>query len=366
MLRWGILGTSFISDVVAKAILASDASHIQAVFGRDEQRLSAFADRYGIASRHTSLEALLADPAVDAVYVGLPSHKHAEAVILAARAGKRAILSEKSLATTMTDARAMMDAVRAAAAAAAANDVFFFLEGLMYLTHPVMEMLVAVLAEGRLGRIRSVSGHYAANIAAKANPRGRGTIYNLGCYPVSLLHLVLETCFARNGSGGGDGGDGDGGAQAWNGRRTVLGHGTLATSDDGVTFARDAALTVRFEDVDVLATLQSSDSFGNDFAFAIQGDRASLTFETNPWLPPAGDSVFRIKTYKSGAVETVTVPSSMDAFGHQIKKVEAYVASGVREPARPSPTWANSLEIMELLTEWEEDIFKRHGKEIQE
>ncbi|EJP70179.1 oxidoreductase domain-containing protein [Beauveria bassiana ARSEF 2860] len=361
MLRWGILGTSFISDVVAKAILASDASHIQAVFGRDEQRLSAFADRYGIASRYTSLEALLADPAVDAVYVGLPSHKHAEAVILAARAGgKRAILSEKSLATTMTDARAMMDAVRAAAAAAADHDAFFFLEGLMYLTHPIMEMLVAVLAEGRLGRIRSVSGHYAANIAAKANPRGRGTIYNLGCYPVSLLHLVLETCFARNG-----GGDGDGGAQAWNGRRTVLGHGTLATSDDGVTFARDAALTVRFEDVDVLATLQSSDSFGNDFAFAIQGDRASLTFETNPWLPPAGDSVFRIKTYKSGAVETVTVPSSMDAFGHQIKKVEAYVASGVREPARPSPTWANSLEIMELLTEWEEDIFKRHGKEIQ-
>ncbi|KAM3562037.1 hypothetical protein MY1884_002033 [Beauveria asiatica] len=353
MLRWGILGTSFISDVVAKAVLASDASHIQAVFGRDEQRLSAFADRYGIASRYASVEALLADPAVDAVYVGLPSHKHAEAVILAARAGKRAILSEKSLATTMTDARAMMDAVRAAAAA---GDVFF-LEGLMYLTHPVMETLVAVLADGRLGRIRSVSGHYAADIAARANPRGRGTIYNLGCYPVSLLHLVLETCF---------GGGGGGGAQAWNGRRTVLGHGTLATSDDGVTFARDAALTVRFEDAGVLATLQSSDSFGNDFAFAIQGDRASLTFETNPWLPPApGDSIFRIKTYKGGAVETVTVPSSMDAFGHQIKKVEAYVASGAREPARPSPTWANSLEIMELLTEWEADILKRHGKEIQ-
>ncbi|KAM3511961.1 hypothetical protein MY11210_004361 [Beauveria gryllotalpidicola] len=342
MLRWGILGTSFISDVVAKAILASDASHIQAVFGRDEQRLSAFANRYGIASRYTSLEGLLADPAVDAVYVGLPSHKHAEAVILAARAGKKAILSEKSLATTMTDARAMMDAVRA-------GNVFF-LEGLMYLTHPVMETLVAVLAEGRLGRVRSVSGHYAANIVARANPRGRGTIYNLGCYPVSLLHLVLETCF---------------GGAAWSGRRTVLGHGTLATSDDGVTFARDAALTVRFEDAGVLATLQSSDAFGNDFAFAIQGDRASLTFETNPWLPPAGDSVFRIKTYKGGVVETVTVPSSMDAFGHQIKKVEAYVESGVTEPARPSPTWANSLEIMELLTEWEEDIFKRHRKEIQ-
>ncbi|TQV99583.1 hypothetical protein V2A60_005051 [Cordyceps javanica] len=348
MLRWGILGTSFISDVVAKAIVASHGSHIQAVFGRDAGRLSAFADRYGIASRYTSLEALLADGAVDVVYVGLPSHKHAEAVTLAVRAGKKAILSEKSLATTAADARAMTDAVRAA------GDVFF-LEGLMYLTHPVMETLGAVLADGRLGRLRGVSAYYAADIAAKANPRGRGTIYNLGCYPVSLLHFVLEAA-----CGGGDA------AAAWNGRRTVLGHGTLATSDDGsVTFARDAALTVRFEDAGVLATIQSSDSFGNDFAFTIQGDRASLTFVTNPWLPPAGDSVFRIKTYKGGAVETVTVPSKMDAFGHQVKKVEDYVASGVREPARPSPTWANSVEIMDLLTEWEADIFARHGQKVQ-
>lgn len=343
MLRWGILGTSFISDVVAKAIVASNGSHIQAVFGRDEQRLSAFADRYGIASRYTSLEALLADGAVDVIYVGLPSHKHAEAVMLAAKAGKKAILSEKSLATTMDDARAMMAAVRGA------GDVFF-LEGLMYLTHPLMETLAAVLAEGRLGAIRGVSGYYAANIAAKANPRGRGTIYNLGCYPISLLHFVLETAC---------------GSSVWNGKRSVLGHGTLATSDDGVTYARDAALTVRFEDAGVLATIQSSDSFGNDFAFTIQGDKASLTFVTNPWLPVAGDNVFTIKTYKGGAVETITVASKMDAFGHQVKKVEDCVSSGTKEPARPSPSWDNSVEIMGLLTEWEEDIFKRHGQKVQ-
>lgn len=343
MLRWGILGTSFISDVVAKAIVSSNASHIQAVFGRDENRLAAFADRYGIASRHTSLEAFLADAAVDVVYVGLPSHKHAEAVMLATKAGKKAILSEKSLATTMPDAVAMTDAVRAA------GDVFF-LEGLMYLTHPVMETLAAVIADGRLGNIRGVSGYYAANIAAKANPRGRGTIYNLGCYPVSLMHFVLETAYGKG---------------ACDGKRSILGHGTLATSDDGVTFARDAALTARFEELGVLATIQSSDSFGNDFSFTIQGDKASLTFVTNPWLPVAGDNVFQIKTYKGGATENITVSSKMDAFGYQIKKVEDYVASGIKEPARPSPSWANSVEIMSLLTEWEEDIFQRHGEKIQ-
>ncbi|OAA67445.1 oxidoreductase [Cordyceps fumosorosea ARSEF 2679] len=344
-LRWGILGTSFISDVVARAVAASPGSRIQAVFGRDPSRLAAFAARHSVPTQHASVAALLADPSVDVIYVGLPSHAHASAVALAVRAGKKAVLSEKALATTLADARAMT------ASARAAGDVFL-LEGLMYLSHPVMDALVTVLAEGRLGRVRAVSGYYAADIAAKANPRGRGTIYNLGCYPVSLLHLVLESAF--------------GGPAAWTGRRTVLGHGALATSEDGVTYARDAALTVSFHEVGVLATIQSSDSFGNDFGFTIQGDRASLTFVTNPWLPPTGDSVFRIKTYKGGAVETVTVSGGgMDAFGHQVKRVEDCVAAGLTEAPRPSPSWDNSVEIMGLLTEWEEDIFARHGEKIQ-
>ncbi len=340
MLRWAILGTSFISDVVAKAIVASEGSHIQAVFGRDEGRLAAFADRYGISSRYTSLEALLADQTIDAVYVGLPSHKHAEAVMQACRASNvRAILSEKSLATTMADSHAMVKAV------GEASSGVFFLEGLMYLTHPLMQSLADVLRSGALGKVRGVSGYYAANIAAKANPLGRGTIYNLGCYPVSLLHFVLETAH---------------GAGAWE-KRTVLGHGNLAT-DDGVTHVRDAALTAHF-DCGVLATLQSSDSFGNDFSFTIQGDKASLTFLTNPWLPKAGDNLMQIKPYSGGAeAQTISVPSNLDAFGHQIKKVEEYVASGAREASRPSPSWANSVEIMGFLTEWEDDILRRNDQ----
>lgn len=334
MLRWGILGTSFISDVVAKAIIASSNSHIQAVFGRDQSRLTAFADRYGIANRYETIDSLLADPSVDVVYVGLPSHKHSEAVIAAAKAGK-AILSEKSLATTMEDSHAMIAAVKEAGV--------FFLEGLMYLSHPLMQTVVEIIQEGKLGAIRGVSGYYAANIAKKANPRGMGTIYNLGCYPVSLLHLIIETAY---------------GAEAFK-TRLVLGNGNLA-HDDGVAHARDAALSVRF-DTGTLATIQSTDSFGNDFSFSVQGDRAVMTFLTNPWLPLAGDNVIQIKTY-GGETEKIVVESKLDAFGTQVKRVEDCIGRGVKEAPRPSPTWDNSVEIMGLLTEWEADIMKRNGQ----
>ncbi|KAL7941307.1 hypothetical protein V8C42DRAFT_182114 [Trichoderma barbatum] len=327
MLRWGILGTSFISDTVVKSIIASPGSRITAVFGRNEARLDAFAAKYNIATKYQDLEALIDDAEVDVVYVGLPSHLHSSAVIAAAKRGK-AILSEKSLATTMEDSHAMIAAVKEANV--------FFLEGLMYLCHPLMEKIASIVQSGVLGTIKGMSGYYAANIWKKANPLGMGTIYNLGCYPVSLVHFIMETAF---------------GPRAFE-KRQVNGMGNL--SNEGSLHARDASLNVRFDN-GVLATIQSTDSFGNDFSFSIQGNKGVLRFKTNPWLPLAGDNIIEIKTY-GGATEEIIVPAQLDAFGHQVKRVEDCIAQGLKEAPRPSPSWANSVEIMDLLTQWETQI----------
>lgn len=329
MLRWGILGTSFISHTVAASIAASQGSKIHAVFGRDTARLTSFADKFSIEKRYGTIDELLADSEVDVVYVGLPSHLHASASIAAAKAGK-AILSEKSLTTTTKDAKELIGAVK--------ESGVFFLEGLMYLSHPLMEKVAEVIQSGKLGPIKGVSGYYAANIWKKANPLGMGTIYNLGCYPLSLMHWVMQAAYGRD---------------AYKSRKV---HGLGNLSNDG-SHVRDASYTARFGN-GVLATLQSTDSFGNDFSFAIQGEKAVLQFKTNPWLPPAGDSVMEVKTYR-GSVEEIVVSSPLDAFGHQIKRVEECVAAGVKEAPRPSPTWEDSLEIMELLNEWEESITGR-------
>ena len=126
MLRWAIVGTSFISDTMARAIEASPGSVATVVVGRDAGRLEAFRDRHGIGRAVTNLEEALAAPEVDVVYLGTPNHVHHEATILAAAAGK-AVLSEKSLTVSMEQADALLKSVR---------DSVFFVEGLMYLAHP--------------------------------------------------------------------------------------------------------------------------------------------------------------------------------------------------------------------------------------
>ena len=322
MLRWAILGTSFISDTMAKAIAASPGSVATVVVGREPQRLEAFRDRHRIARAVTSLEDALGAPDVDVVYVGTPNHVHHEATILAAAAGK-AVLSEKSLTVSMAQAYALLESVRG---------TVFFVEGLMYLAHPVIARFVDVLRDGRLGALKAIHASYAANIAHLVNPDGRGAIYNLGCYPASLVQLVVDAL-------GGDGMFAD---------HQLVSYGISSATDGNVSEAIGA---VRFSN-GVLATIHTAETYGNTFRFEVQGTNGTLTFETNPWLPEPGDNSFVWRAY-GGEPQTIIVTDPLDAFDHQVRMVEANIAAARMEAERPSPRLEDSLYLMEFLTEWE-------------
>lgn len=322
MLRWGIAGTGFISDTMARAIASSDGSQMVAISGQDAGRLSGFADRFGIAGQYLSYEDMLRDPGVDAVYIGLPSHLHCQAVIAAAAAGKM-IVSEKPLTTTMAEAEAEAEAVRGSGV--------FFVEGLMYLHHPLIAAMREVIGSGRLGAIRSVRAAYAADIWRVVNPQGRGTIYNLGCYPVSLLQYVMQAAF---------------GAEAF-GARQARGFGNLGA--DGMIC--DAALAVRFDN-GVLASVQASDSYGMAFEFAVSGEKGVLRCKTNPWLPAAADNILLVQPHE-GAVEEIVVSGGLDAFQHQVACVENAQRLRLKQASRPAPQLSDSLQVMAMLTAWE-------------
>ena len=111
-LRWGILSTANIgTEKVIPGIQRAARCAVIAIASRDLPRARQVADDLGIERAYGSYEALLADPHVDAVYIPLPNHLHAEWTIGAARAGKR-VLCEKPLAMTSADADRMADACR--------------------------------------------------------------------------------------------------------------------------------------------------------------------------------------------------------------------------------------------------------------
>jgi 1,5-anhydro-D-fructose reductase (1,5-anhydro-D-mannitol-forming) len=118
---WGLIGaSSFASLVMIDAFGAVADGRIAAVFSASAERGRRFAAANGVARADGTLEALLGDPEIDAVYVSTTNELHADQVVAAAAAGKH-VLCEKPLATTLADAVRMRDACRAAGVVLAVN-----------------------------------------------------------------------------------------------------------------------------------------------------------------------------------------------------------------------------------------------------
>ncbi len=109
-ISWGILGAGAIADrQMAPAIDLAHDQRLVAVMRRDGAMARAFAAKHGAARAYDTVDALLADGQVDAVYVATPPDTHAEYTILAAEQGKH-VLCEKPMALDVLQAQRMIEA----------------------------------------------------------------------------------------------------------------------------------------------------------------------------------------------------------------------------------------------------------------
>jgi predicted dehydrogenase len=101
----GILGAGPVTQAIHLPALArlQDILEVRNIMDVDPAVASSVAARVG-ASASTSMEALLADPAVDVVAICSPHQFHAAQVIAACRAGKKAVLCEKPFAMNAEEA----------------------------------------------------------------------------------------------------------------------------------------------------------------------------------------------------------------------------------------------------------------------
>jgi 1,5-anhydro-D-fructose reductase (1,5-anhydro-D-mannitol-forming) len=111
---WGFIGASlWARQRMIPAVAGADNATAVAVFSTSPQRGRAFAEECGLKRAHGSLEDLLDDPEVEAVYISTTNDLHAAQTIAAAAAGKH-VLCEKPLAMTVADAKAMQAACESA------------------------------------------------------------------------------------------------------------------------------------------------------------------------------------------------------------------------------------------------------------
>lgn len=108
-IRFGVVGTNFITDWVIAGAREDERFELAAVCSRTIERGTEYAAKHNIPHIFTSLEDMVQSDVIDAVYIASPNYKHAEQSILAMRHGKH-VLCEKPLASNAREARQMVEA----------------------------------------------------------------------------------------------------------------------------------------------------------------------------------------------------------------------------------------------------------------
>ena len=189
---WGIVGYGWVArDYMAPAI--REARHrFVAVCDPSPESRAAAAD-HG-ARGHHDLDAFLADPEVEAVYVATPNHLHRGAVEALARAGK-AVLCEKPMAAVLSDAEAMVRAVEAGG--------IFYGTAFDQRHHPAHRLMRERIAAGDLGTVTAVRIVYACwlgrdwsaagqpNWRIDAGQAGGGALIDLAPHGLDLVDFLI-------------------------------------------------------------------------------------------------------------------------------------------------------------------------------
>jgi D-xylose 1-dehydrogenase (NADP+, D-xylono-1,5-lactone-forming) len=187
VLNWGLLSTARINNALIPPLRASKRNHLMAVGSRTQESAEKYAQVKKIPRAQGSYESLLADPEIDVIYNPLPNHLHAEWTIKAVEAGKH-VLCEKPLALNVHEVDAMQ--------AAARKHGCVVMEAFMYRHHPQTLKVQEIVKSGSLGTLKLIRGSFSFLLSRDGDVRldpamGGGSIWDIGCYPISYARTVL-------------------------------------------------------------------------------------------------------------------------------------------------------------------------------
>ncbi|MEH6832964.1 MULTISPECIES: Gfo/Idh/MocA family protein [Falsihalocynthiibacter] len=152
-MNWGLIGASTIAaGHMISAIRSCADNQIISVLSTNAERGAEYAKTHDIRSSTTDLEAMLADPNLDAVYISTTNEKHKFQALAAIAAGKH-VLCEKPLAMSCADALEMVHAAEEAGVVLATNH---------HLRNAGSHLKIKeLIAAGRIGDVQAVRVFHA-------------------------------------------------------------------------------------------------------------------------------------------------------------------------------------------------------------
>jgi predicted dehydrogenase len=314
MIRFGVIGTNWITESFIDAARQVKGVEVAAVYSRTEERAAEFAARHGIPHPYADLEKFAASREWDAVYIASPNSFHAAQAIVCMDSGKH-VLCEKPAASNAAELRQMIVAARQ-------NGVVF----MEAMKSTLMPNFAAVREHlHKIGKVRryfasfcQYSSRYDAYKAGALpnafNPEfSNGALMDLGTYCLYPLVVLFGKPVTISASG------------------VMLGSGV-----DG-----EGAMLLSYGEMD--AVVMYSKITDSSLPAEIQGEAGNIVIGKI-----SRPEKVELK-YRGGRTEELTRPQAENTMVYEIEEFAGLIRSGKQES--PTNSWAASLAVMEIMDE---------------
>ncbi|MFQ3618784.1 MAG: Gfo/Idh/MocA family oxidoreductase [Cyanobacteriota bacterium] len=187
-IRWGILGTGYISRAFAAGLRPLPEAQLVAIASRTLSSAQQFAREFEVARVYGSYEELVQDAEVDVVYIGTPNSRHHEDCLLCLGAGKP-VLCEKPFALNAREAGEVIEFAR--------KQHLFCMEAMWMRFLPLVQRVRQMIQSGAIGEVCTLTADFGYPAAFDPSSRlfsrelGGGALLDRGVYLLSLAYFLL-------------------------------------------------------------------------------------------------------------------------------------------------------------------------------
>ena len=308
-MKVGIIGAGWIAEKAAITLNGLTDCEAYAIGSRSLEKAEAFARQWNIKQAYGSYAELIADPAVDLVYVATPHSHHYDVTREALLAGKPCLV-EKAF---MANARQTEEIL-----ALARERQVFLAEAIWTRYQPVVETVRQLIDSGRIGEPRMVTATLGYSMGNKARIMRPdlcgGALLDLGVYALNFVRMFFPADI-------------------------VSIDGTCVKSDTGMDLTNTMTLILADG---MLCNLQSSAQCVGDNIGVIAGTKGNLIVDNinNPQTITVNGPD---RTY----IETIHVPQQITGYEYQFLACRQALMDGRLEPVEMPH--AETLYIMQLM-----------------
>lgn len=314
MIRFGIIGTNWITDQFIQAASAHPDFQFTAVYSRTQERATEFAAKYRVSLSFTNLEEMAKSNEIDAVYIASPNSYHAEQATLFMKNQKH-VLCEKPIASNVQELRTMIQTAKE-------NDVLL-MEALKTSFLPNFQSIQNNLS--KIGPVRRYFSSYC-QYSSRYDAYKEGTVLNAFKPEFSngsLMDIGVYCLYPT--------------VVLFGKPKEIKASGYLL--ETGVD--AEGSIILQYEDKE--AVMIFSKITNSYIPSEIQGESGSIVFDK---LNPPEDVKVH---YRNGEVEDISVQQTNHPMFYEIQEFIELIKLGKRESSINSHQ--NSLIVMEILDE---------------